>query len=86
MSEKKPGIASVSSKGQVTIPSDVREEFDLEEGDKILFFPTGHGIVLKKMEVPTVEEFEEIVEESDDRVDLSLEEVSEIVHEHRSVE
>lgn len=85
MVEDKPEIATVSSKGQITIPSEVRKEFGLEKGDKVLFFPTEHGIILKKMEIPTVEEFERMVEESDRRVELSLKEISDIVHERRRV-
>ncbi len=85
MSEEKPEIATVSSKGQVTIPSEVREKFGLEEGDKILFFTTEYGIVLKKIGIPTVEEFEKMIEEIDSEVDLSLEEISDIVHERRGV-
>jgi len=31
-------IAKVTSKGQVTIPRDIRVKMDLKKGDKILFF------------------------------------------------
>lgn len=84
--EDKPEVATVSSKGQITIPNDVRRKFGLEKGDKVLFFSTEHGIVVKKMEIPTVEEFEKMVEESDKKTDLSLEEISDLVHEHRGIE
>jgi AbrB family looped-hinge helix DNA binding protein len=31
-------VAKVTSKGQITIPRDVRVKMDLKKGDKILFF------------------------------------------------
>jgi len=31
-------VAKITSKGQVTIPHDIRVKMDLKKGDKILFF------------------------------------------------
>jgi AbrB family looped-hinge helix DNA binding protein len=31
-------IAKVTSKGQITIPLDIRQKMDLKKGDKIIFF------------------------------------------------
>jgi AbrB family looped-hinge helix DNA binding protein len=31
-------IAKVTSKGQITIPQDIRQKMDLKKGDKIIFF------------------------------------------------
>ena len=86
MVEDKPEVATVSSKGQITIPREVRKKFDLEKGDKVLFFSTKHGIVLKKMEIPTVEEFEKMVENSDKKLGLPPKHISHLVHEHRAIE
>lgn len=44
-------IARVSSKGQVTIPQAVREQFDIQQGDDLLFVEEGGCLqvrVLKK--------------------------------------
>ena len=38
--------ATVSSKGQVTIPKTVRESMRLQSGDKVEFVITEHGVVL----------------------------------------
>lgn len=35
--------ATITSKGQVTIPKRVRDELDLEEGERIQFVVTGAG-------------------------------------------
>jgi hypothetical protein len=48
--------------------------------------PTDYGLVLKKLELPSVEEFQQRVEERAETVELSLEEVTELVHEARGAE
>lgn len=40
-------IATVTSKGQVTIPKEVREELGIETGTKLWFVRTPQGYVLK---------------------------------------
>jgi AbrB family looped-hinge helix DNA binding protein len=37
-SEKIMGITSVGERGQVVIPAEVREELELQKGDKLLVF------------------------------------------------
>jgi AbrB family looped-hinge helix DNA binding protein len=83
MSTDDPELTTVTSKGQVTIPSRLREEFGLEKGTKLMVVPTDHGLVLKKVELPSVEEFHERVERRSDEVDLSMSEVNRLVHEAR---
>ncbi|WP_247729658.1 AbrB/MazE/SpoVT family DNA-binding domain-containing protein [Halovivax limisalsi] len=40
----------VSQKGQATIPQSLREKFDIEPGDQVVWKETDDGIVLKKRE------------------------------------
>ena len=40
-------VATVTSKGQVTIPKEVREELGIETGTKLWFVRTSQGYVLK---------------------------------------
>lgn len=47
-----PSIATVSSKGQVTIPLNVRETLGLEKGDPILFEELDGMIVIRKRPRP----------------------------------
>jgi bifunctional DNA-binding transcriptional regulator/antitoxin component of YhaV-PrlF toxin-antitoxin module len=61
----------------------LREQFGLEQGTKLMVVPTDYGLVLKKLDLPSVEEFQQRVEERAERVDLSMEEVNELVHEAR---
>jgi AbrB family looped-hinge helix DNA binding protein len=39
-------MARVSSKGQITIPADVRRKLGIREGDKIVFAEQGGSIVI----------------------------------------
>jgi AbrB family looped-hinge helix DNA binding protein len=79
--DEKPEIATVTSKGQITIPSSLRERYEIGEGDRLLAVPTEHGIVLKKIELPSVEEFRERVGEREKS--LEMDEINELVHEGR---
>jgi AbrB family looped-hinge helix DNA binding protein len=79
--DEKPEIATVTSKGQITIPSSLRERYEIGEGDRLLAVPTEHGIVLKKIKLPSVEEFRERVEEREKTLDMD--EINELVHEGR---
>ena len=79
-----PDVATVTAKGQITIPSRLREQFGLEQGTKLMVVPTDYGIVLKKLELPSVEEFQQRVEERAETGDLSIEEVIQLVQNARS--
>lgn len=80
MSTDDPEVTTVTSKGQITIPSRLREEFGLEKGTKLMVVPTDYGLVLKKLELPSVETFQRRVEDRAGDVDLTMDEVSELVH------
>ena len=41
--DEKPEIATVTSKGQITIPSSLRERYEIGEGDRLLAVPTEHS-------------------------------------------
>jgi len=43
------GVSSVTSKGQVTIPKDIREALGVTEGDKIFFQADGDTVTLRKV-------------------------------------
>lgn len=38
----------VTEKGQATIPKELREKYDLESGDEVVWIDTGEEIVVKK--------------------------------------
>lgn len=52
-------ITKVSSKGQLVIPQEMREEIKLKKGEKLLAYSTKDMIVLKKIE-SSLKEFEKL--------------------------
>ena len=86
MSPDDPEVTTVTSKGQITIPSQLRKQFGLEQGTKLMVVPTDYGLVLKKLELPSVEKFQQRVGERSETVDLSMEEVNELVHDARGID
>ncbi|MFH1133221.1 MAG: AbrB/MazE/SpoVT family DNA-binding domain-containing protein [Nanoarchaeota archaeon] len=46
-------MARVSSRGQVAIPSQIREALGLEEGNKLVFIFDGENLIIKKASAET---------------------------------
>lgn len=42
-------VGKVTSKGQVTIPKEIRETLGVNEGDKLIFLVEGDKVVLRKV-------------------------------------
>jgi AbrB family looped-hinge helix DNA binding protein len=40
--------ATLTAKGQITIPAKVRRKLDLKTGNKVFFFDSGDDVVIKK--------------------------------------
>jgi antitoxin PrlF len=57
-------MTTVSSKGQVVIPADVREEMSLVSGTKLMVVTDGHNILLKPVLTPKLEAFQSLVQKS----------------------
>ena len=47
-------LSNVTSKGQVTIPANVRKAFGIKKGDKVLFETNGNTITVRKANAMTV--------------------------------
>ena len=43
------GIASITTKGQITIPEEIREKLGLREGDRAIFVIEGERVVIRKV-------------------------------------
>jgi len=46
-------ITKLSSKGQITIPKDIRDKLKLEPGDKVLMEATEHAAVIRPLKKPS---------------------------------
>ena len=47
--QTQPSIHTVSSKGQVVIPANVREDLKIRDGDKVMFVKSGGKYMLEKV-------------------------------------
>ena len=54
-------LTKMSTKGQVVIPKPMREELDMGDGDVFVVFGRADTIVLRRVDIPTEEEFEELM-------------------------
>jgi AbrB family looped-hinge helix DNA binding protein len=61
---KKVLITTISSKGQVVIPNEVRKTLKLESGTPLAVFTDGTTLLLKPVEIPSVDEFENLLADS----------------------
>lgn len=50
-------VTSMSSRGQVVIPTEIRKELNLSEGEKFIVVGKGDTIILQKIKMPSFEEF-----------------------------
>jgi AbrB family looped-hinge helix DNA binding protein len=54
----------LSSKGQVVIPEDIREQLNLKEGDQFVVIGQGDAVILKAITPPSMDEFEGLLKEA----------------------
>ena len=54
----------LSSKGQVVIPEEVRNELGLNEGDQFLVIGQGDAVILKVIAPPKREDFQELLSQA----------------------
>ncbi len=55
---------SMSSRGQVVIPLDIRENLGLKEGEKFIVVGEDDTIVLKKIGMPSFKNFDKILKKT----------------------
>ena len=58
--EKEIQITTTSPKGQVVIPLEIREHMKIESGTKFAVYGRGDTIIFKRLELPTVKDFERL--------------------------
>ena len=56
-------ILTVSSKGQISLAVGIRKQLSIKTGDKLVAFVSGDVIMLKKLQLPSAEEFEASLDE-----------------------
>lgn len=75
-------IATVSSRGQICIPNDIREDMGLKEGSKVIFVLTNDSLIMKKVNMQTFEEVTRPLREAKKKI--REDEVVDIIHKIRA--
>lgn len=57
-------ITSMSSKGQVVIPLDIREQLGLKEGEKFFVFGEDDAVLLKRIVTPAIKSFDRLLQKT----------------------
>lgn len=57
-------VLTVSSKGQISLPINIRKKLSIDAGDKLVLYASGDSIMLKTLKLPTAEEFEASLDEA----------------------
>ncbi|MBI2522831.1 AbrB/MazE/SpoVT family DNA-binding domain-containing protein [Candidatus Woesearchaeota archaeon] len=54
----------MSSRGQVVIPSDIRERLGLKEGEKFIVVGEDDTVILKKVAMPSFKNFDKLLQKT----------------------
>lgn len=77
-------MGTVSSRGQICIPSSIREDLGLKEGSKILFVLMDDSLIIKKVNMQTFAEITKPLKEAARKSGMKESEVNGIIHRFRS--
>jgi AbrB family looped-hinge helix DNA binding protein len=82
MAEEKVEIGTLSARGQLCIPSNIREAMKLKEGSKVLFFLNNDSLLMKRVNTQTFEELTKPLRDAHKNIKES--EVSNLIHKFRT--
>lgn len=74
-------MGTISARGQVAIPTEIREKMELDDGNKVLFFLEGDALLIKKVENLSWKEITKPLREAKKKI--KEEDVSDLVHKLR---
>lgn len=75
-------MGTISSRGQICIPSSIREEMDLSDGSKVIFMLSGGTLHMRKAIPKTFAELTEPLRKAKKKI--KEEEVVELIHRIRN--
>ncbi|MBI9099562.1 MAG: AbrB/MazE/SpoVT family DNA-binding domain-containing protein [Spirochaetaceae bacterium] len=81
-------ITSLSTRGQVVIPTDIRTKLKLEPGTKMIIVQDGDNILLKPIKAPKLNQFEKIIAIGDkvkSELDLNKNDIDKAIKEVRKI-
>ena len=76
-------MGKISSRGQIAIPSDIRQEMGLHEGTKVLFVVEDDTLIMKKVTLSSFAEITKPLKEAAKKAGLKQSDVEGIVHRAR---
>ena len=74
-------MGKISSRGQIAIPTDIREQLGLEEGTKVLFFTEEDTLLMKKVNAESFAELTKPLREAKKKI--REEDVPALIHRFR---
>ncbi|MEK6834932.1 MAG: AbrB/MazE/SpoVT family DNA-binding domain-containing protein [Nanoarchaeota archaeon] len=74
-------MGKISSRGQVAIPSDIREKMGLEEGSKVLFLLENDTLLIKRINQQTFAQITKPLREAKKKI--KEEDVVDLIHRSR---
>ena len=81
-------VTSLSTRGQVVIPNDIRTKLKLEPGTKMIIVQDGDNILLKPIKAPKLNQFEKIIAIGDkvkSELDLNKNDIDKAIKEVRKI-
>lgn len=84
MTKEKIEMGTVSSRGQICIPNNIREEMGLKEGNKVLFVLSDDSLIVKKVNMQTFAEITKPLKEAVKKSGLKQSDIPDIVHQFRN--
>lgn len=77
-------LARVSSKGQITIPKEIRDKLGLKEGDKVLFLEENGKVVITNSSYIALKEMQEAMTGEAEKAQLySEDDINKLISEMR---
>lgn len=81
-------VVTVSSRGQISIPSNIRKDLNLEKGTKLLIASKNDNIILKKIDPEVINKsLDEILnpmQKKAEKAGIKEEDTEKIVQDHRN--
>ncbi|MBR4514128.1 MAG: AbrB/MazE/SpoVT family DNA-binding domain-containing protein [Lachnospiraceae bacterium] len=79
-------VTSLSSKGQMVLPKEIREAMSLQVGSKLLVMSDGKSILIKPVRMPDEAEFSELMDKAElwaQKVGMTEEDIDDAVKDVR---
>ncbi len=77
-------MGTISSRGQIAIPADIRQKMNLREGGKVLFFLTDNTLLIKKVTAKSFAEITSPLKDLAQKAGMKETDVPALVHHSRA--